>query len=138
MPGDVLDQGWVYKHAKGRVLIPSHLANTSYRLLLPSSLPKMVEQLKYPLSFLPTAFTIPAHPSGITMFFSTNAGKTLCWFARPTWRRYNFPSPEKKTSSPPFERGQWVSPARLRVTKTVAELTFGRDGTHKVEIGSTP
>ena len=40
IPVDV-DLGWVYKHAKEHVQIPSHLAEMLARLLVPSSVPKM-------------------------------------------------------------------------------------------------
>ena len=42
MPGDVIDQGWVYQHAKEHVLIPSHLVEMSKRLLVSSNVPKAV------------------------------------------------------------------------------------------------
>ena len=47
MPGDVLDLGWVYKHAKGPrkgpVLILSHLAEMLVRMLMQSFMPKTVQ-----------------------------------------------------------------------------------------------
>ena len=47
MPGDILDPCWVYQHTKGHVLIPSHLVETSVRLLyVPSNVPKTGRSVK--------------------------------------------------------------------------------------------
>ena len=52
MSGDVLDLGWVYQYVKEHVLIPSHLAEMSVRLLVPSNVPKMVHIYEYEYIFI--------------------------------------------------------------------------------------